>query len=80
MTAAGRLFCDVRFASVPTLLEQSADELTSLLRTASFYARLSAKQRRGLESDTVELYERLGRPIRSSTLAVLVTARLRAGA
>ena len=79
-TEAGRLFCDVRFASVPTLLEQSADELTSLLRTASFYARLSAKQRRGLESDTVELYERLGRPIGSSTLAVLVTARRRAWA
>ena len=72
---AGRLFRDVRIACVPQLLEQTADELTALLRTASFYAGLSADRRRSLESDTAELYERLGRPIRSSTGAVLVTAR-----
>jgi SAM-dependent methyltransferase len=76
---AGSLFGDVRVAAVPTLLEQTADELNALLRTASFYARLSADQRRALESESVAIYERLGRPIRSSTVAVLVTARRGAG-
>ena len=72
---AGRLFGNVRIAAVPTLLEQTADELNALLRTASFYTRLSPGQRQALESEHVALYERLGRPIRSSTVAVLVTAR-----
>jgi SAM-dependent methyltransferase len=76
---AGRLFRDVRIACVPQLLEQTADEVVALLRTASFYSRLSAGRRRALESDTAELHERLGRPIRSSTVAVLVTARRSAG-
>jgi SAM-dependent methyltransferase len=76
---AGRLFGDVQLASVPEFLEQTADEVTALLRTASFYARLSPDQRRALERDMAELFERLGRPIRSSIVAVLVTARRRAG-
>lgn len=71
----GRLFCDVQIASVPTLLEQTADELNALLRTASFYQRLSGNQRQALESESVAIFERLGRPVRSSTVAVLVTAR-----
>ena len=74
-SCAGRQFSDVQLATVPTLLEQTAGEISSLLRTASFYARLSPGQRLGLERETAELYERLGRPIRSSTVAVLVTAR-----
>jgi ubiquinone/menaquinone biosynthesis C-methylase UbiE len=72
---AGGLFGDVRIAAVPTLLEQTADEVNALLRTASFYQRISADQREALESESAALYERLGRPIRSSTVAVLVTAR-----
>ena len=72
---AGPLFRNVQIASVPTLLEQTADEIDALLRTASFYQRLSADQRQALQSDFVELHERLGRPIRSSTVAVLVTAQ-----
>ncbi len=72
---AGRLFCEVRIASVPTLLEQTPDELNALLGTASFYQRLSAHQRQALQSESVAIFERLGRPIRSSTVAVLVTAR-----
>jgi hypothetical protein len=71
---AGSLFDDVRISAVPMLLEQTADELNALLRTASFYARLSAHQRQTLESESVAIYERMGRPIRSSTVAVLVTA------
>ena len=72
---AGRLFCNVQIAAVPTLIEQTADELNTLLRTASFYQRISPKQRRALENEHVAMYERLGRPIRSSLVAVLVTAR-----
>ena len=72
---AGGLFGDVQIASVPTLLEQTADELNALLRTASFYPRISPDQRQALESESVALYGRLGRPIRSSIVAVLVTAR-----
>ena len=72
---AASLFCDVRVAAVPILIEQTADELTSLLRTLSFYQRISPGQRRALEDEHVALYERLGRPIRSGTVAVLVTAR-----
>jgi SAM-dependent methyltransferase len=72
---AGRLFCEVQIARVPTLLEQTPDELNALLGTASFYQRLSAHQRQALQSESVAIFERLGRPIRSSTVAVLVTAR-----
>jgi SAM-dependent methyltransferase len=74
-SCAGRLFCDVQLATVPTLLEQTADELNELLSTASFYHRMSPNQRRALEREHVEMYERLGRPIRSSLVAVLVIAR-----
>jgi len=72
---AGTLFCDVRSASVPIVVEQTADELNGLLRTLSFYFRLSSDQRHAIEGEHVAMYERLGRPIRSSTVAVLVTAR-----
>jgi SAM-dependent methyltransferase len=70
-----RLFRDVQIATVPVPLEQTADEINALLRTASFYARLSSNRRQALESESAAIYERLGRPIRSSTVAVLVTAR-----
>jgi ubiquinone/menaquinone biosynthesis C-methylase UbiE len=72
---AGSLFNNVHVALVPTLLEQTADELNGLLSTTSGYQRLSLEQRQALESEHVAMYERLGRPIRSSTVAVLVTAR-----
>ncbi len=69
------MFCDVRVVARPTLIEQTADELNALLRTASFYHRISPNQRRALESENIMMYERLGRPICSSLAAVLVTAR-----
>jgi hypothetical protein len=72
---ASRLFCDVQIAAVPMLIEQTADELNALLRTASFYHRITPNQREALQTESVAIYERLGRPIRSSTVAVLVTAR-----
>ena len=72
---AERLFGDVRIAYVPLVAEHTADELNGLLRTASFYPRLSPDQRHALESEHVALYERLGRRIRTSMVVVLVTAR-----
>ncbi len=72
---AADLFEDLQLATVPTLVEHTADDLNSLLGTMSFWARLSPEQRDALMKDTHALQERLGRPIRASTLAALVTAR-----
>jgi ubiquinone/menaquinone biosynthesis C-methylase UbiE len=72
---AGRLFGDVQVAVMPKLIEQTPDELNSLIRTMSFYARLSPGQRQALEREYEAIYERLGRPIRASTIVALVTAR-----
>jgi len=72
---ASRLFSDVQVAAVPKLIEQTADELNALLRTMSFYARISPGQRQALERESAAIYERLGRPIRASTVAILVTAQ-----
>jgi SAM-dependent methyltransferase len=72
---AAALFEDAEIAVVPSLVEQTPDELNALLRTTSLYPRLSPAQRDALEQANREIGERLGRPIRSSMLAVLVTAR-----
>jgi hypothetical protein len=72
---AGRLFGDVQVAVMPKLVEHTPDQLTALVRTMSFYARLSPGQRQALEREYEVIYERLGRPIRASTVMVLVTAR-----
>jgi SAM-dependent methyltransferase len=69
------LFEGLQFATVPTLIERNGDELNALLGTMSFWARLSPDQRDALVNENRALQERLGRPIRSSTLAVLLTAR-----
>lgn len=72
---AGRLFDDVQVAVMPRLSEHTGDELNALVRTMSAYARLSPGQRHALEREHQALYERLGRPVRASTVVVLVTAR-----
>jgi SAM-dependent methyltransferase len=72
---AGRLFGDVQVAVMPKLTEHTPDELNALVRTLSFYARLSPSQRQVLEREYEAIYARLGRPIRASTVAALVTAR-----
>jgi SAM-dependent methyltransferase len=72
---AARLFDDVRVAAVPTLVEHTAEELNALLATMSFWARLSRRQRDALAAENHALHQRLARPIRSSTVACLVTAR-----
>jgi ubiquinone/menaquinone biosynthesis C-methylase UbiE len=72
---AGGLFGDVQVAVMPKLIEHTSDELNALVRTMSFYARLSPGQRQALEREYEAIYERIGRPIRASTVATLVTAR-----
>jgi len=71
---AGRLFGDVQVAVMPKLIENTPDQLNAVIRTMSFYARLSPSQRHALEHEYEAIYERLGRPIRVSTVAALVTA------
>jgi SAM-dependent methyltransferase len=72
---AADLFDEGRIATVPILLEHTADELNALLGTMSFWARLSARQRDDLAAENQALHERLGRPIRSSAVACLVVAQ-----
>jgi hypothetical protein len=72
---AGRLFSDVQVAVMPKLVQHNPAELNAILRTMSFYARLSPDQRQALEREFEAIYERLGRPIRASTAAALVTAK-----
>jgi SAM-dependent methyltransferase len=72
---AGRLFDDAQVSVMPKLVEHTLDELNALLRTMSFYARLSPGQRQALEQELEAMYEGLGRPLRASTVVGLVTAR-----
>ena len=76
---AGRLFGDVQAAVMPKLTEHTPGELGALVRTMSFYARLSPDQRRALDREHEAIYQRFGRPVRASTVAILLTARRRAG-
>ena len=71
---AARLFGAAGIAVTPKRIEQTPDQLNAVLRTLSFYARLSQGQRQALEHEYQALYDRLGRPIRASTVAALVTA------
>jgi SAM-dependent methyltransferase len=72
---AGGLFGDVQVVAVPKRSEYTLDVLNALIRTMSFYARLSQAQRQALEREHEAAYQPLGRPIRASTAAILVTAR-----
>ena len=69
------LFDDVQVTAIPRLVEQSAEEINGLLTTMSFWARLSRRQRDALTDEHHALHRRLARPIRSSIVACLVTAR-----
>jgi ubiquinone/menaquinone biosynthesis C-methylase UbiE len=75
---AGRLFGEVQAVVVPRLTEYTPGELGALVRTLSFHAQLSPDQREALDREHEAIYARLGRPIRASTIAVLLTARRRA--
>jgi SAM-dependent methyltransferase len=72
---ASELFGQRDIAAVPTLLQHTGQELSAVLATMSFWARLSSRQRDAVRASNDALYERLRRPIRSSTVACLVTAR-----
>jgi SAM-dependent methyltransferase len=72
---ATELFDDVQIAAAPALVEHTAVELNALLGTMSFWSRLSPEQREAMENANRALREQLGRPIRSSIVACLVTAR-----
>jgi SAM-dependent methyltransferase len=72
---AADLFDDAQIATTPALMEHTAADLNDLLATMSFWSRLTPGQREAIANANRELHERLGRPIRSSTVACLVTAR-----
>lgn len=72
---AADLFEDLQLATVPTQIEHTAGELGALLGTMSFWARLSPEGRDAFVNENHALHERLGRPIRASMVAALVTAR-----
>jgi SAM-dependent methyltransferase len=72
---AADLFEEAQLATFPSLVEHTADELNALLRTMSFWARLSPRQRDALIAENQALQQRLGRPVRSSTVACVLTAR-----
>ena len=74
---AATLFTDVEIDSVPVYYELTADRLNGLLRTTSLYARLDPDQQVRLEHENRLVAERAGGVVRSSELAVLVTARMR---
>jgi len=72
---AADLFDDAHVVAVPMQQEHTADELNALLGTMSFWARLSPRQRDALVAENQAFHQRLGRPIRSSTVACLAVAR-----
>jgi hypothetical protein len=74
---AADLFDHAQFLAVPMQLEHTADELNALLGTMSFWAGLSPRQRDALLAENQAFHQRLGRPIRSSTVPCLVVARRR---
>jgi hypothetical protein len=57
------------------VVEHTGGELNAMFRTTSFSARLSPNQHEALRNEFVAIHARLGRPIRSGTVAVLVTAQ-----
>jgi hypothetical protein len=69
------LFDDVRAAAVPVVMEHTAADLIALMGTLSPYHRMTADQQAALTVALVALEDELGRRIRSTTAAVLVTAR-----
>jgi len=74
--AAG-LFEDADVTALPRPVEHTADEINALLGTMSYWARLSSRQRDALVAENQAVHQRLGRPIRSDTVACLVIARRR---
>ena len=76
---AGQLFDDAELIALPVQSERTAAEVSALLGTMSFWTRLSDEQRDALVAEIDAIQHRLGRPIRSSMVACVVTARARTG-
>lgn len=74
---AASLFDDAQLLALPAELQHTAEEINALVGTMSFWARLTAAQRDAVCAENRALHARLGRPIRSSTVACLVRARRR---
>jgi ubiquinone/menaquinone biosynthesis C-methylase UbiE len=74
-THVNHFFRNVQVATVSKIVEHTASELNAIFGTTSFSARLSPNQREALKNEYVAIHERLGRPIRSGTVAVVVTAQ-----
>ena len=72
---AAILFDDVRFTTHHVTREQTADELWALFATTSLCQRLDPSSRERLEAEARSFVEQRGGEIRTSELAVLVTAR-----
>jgi hypothetical protein len=72
---AADLFEEGEFAAIPSLVEHTADAVNAVLGTMSFWARLAPPQREAVLAKNHALHHRLGRPIRSSTVACLLTTR-----
>jgi ubiquinone/menaquinone biosynthesis C-methylase UbiE len=72
---AAILFDNVQLTTQRLMREQTADELWALFATTSLYARLDPNSRDALEAEARDFVEQRGGKIRSSELAVLVTAR-----
>jgi SAM-dependent methyltransferase len=73
---AAELFDDAQIATTaPIYSEHTAQALNAVLGTMSFWAGLSPRQRDALCAESHALQNRLGRPIRSSAVACLMTAQ-----
>jgi ubiquinone/menaquinone biosynthesis C-methylase UbiE len=71
---AARLFGQLQVTVVPRLHEHTPGELIAVVRTMSSWARLTPGQQQALEAEYEAIYQRLGRPIRASSAAALITA------
>jgi len=70
---AARLFGDVQITAVPLYTERTGEEVNSVVRTTSLYARVPPDRRAEYEAENLRVAERLGGVFRTSELAVLVT-------
>ncbi|MBO0768005.1 MAG: class I SAM-dependent methyltransferase [Solirubrobacterales bacterium] len=74
---AAQLFDDVQLATVTLTMERTAEQTSGFMSTNPSWGQLTSGQQRELTSRIQDLAASLGRPLRSSTVAVLVTAKAR---
>lgn len=73
--AASELFGDEKVAYAPVVMEHTAAELNSTLRTMSMHHRLAPDEQAALDREVTAVAARFGPLVRSSAVAVAVTAR-----